>query len=346
MKRLRNLDYLRGLSASGIMVFHFLTWTYGKFTADTVISKIGVYGVSIFYILSGLTLYTVYHEKMNFSIDGLKKFFVKRIFRIFPLLWIATIFPLFLYLQAPDLQKLLLTLTGLFGFLKWDTYYGIVTWSIGNELVFYSLFPLFLYLSKKHYYYLIVVVLILFSIYCFFAFSALDPSYPLKEQWKHYVNPLNQLFLFLSGFMISFVFKKIKISPVINIMAIVTGALIFILYPVANGDVISLITGTNRLVFTLACMLICLGFYKLSITLPSLLDKPLCILGYSSYSIYLLHPIIFKIIQKLSNDIFDLEKVLMLTASISTTLVVSNFSYIYLEKHFIEIGNKKAKINL
>ena len=55
--RIQGLDYLRGLAAFGIMVFHYSSWTLGKFGANTLLSRIGIYGVSIFYVISGLTLF-------------------------------------------------------------------------------------------------------------------------------------------------------------------------------------------------------------------------------------------------------------------------------------------------
>ena len=91
MKRLSNIDYLRGLAALGIMVYHYLSWTLGLFTADSIMGRIGIYGVSIFYILSGLTLHYVYYEQMIPSKKDVLNFFKKRFFRIFPLLWLVII---------------------------------------------------------------------------------------------------------------------------------------------------------------------------------------------------------------------------------------------------------------
>jgi peptidoglycan/LPS O-acetylase OafA/YrhL len=48
MKRLPELDYLRGLAAFGIMIFHYLSWTRGEFSADDTMGRIGIYGVAFF----------------------------------------------------------------------------------------------------------------------------------------------------------------------------------------------------------------------------------------------------------------------------------------------------------
>jgi len=65
INRLNSLDYLRGIAAFGIMIYHYSSWTFGRFHADNFMGRVGVYGVAIFYVLSGLTLFHVYHEIMK-----------------------------------------------------------------------------------------------------------------------------------------------------------------------------------------------------------------------------------------------------------------------------------------
>lgn len=139
-KRLYNLDYLRGLAAFSIMLYHLMTWNNGVYSGQSVLGRIGIYGVSIFYILSGLTLYYVYYNKMSPTAHEVIIFFKKRILRIFPLLWLVTIVSILMHRKLPDINNLILNLTGLFGFIKWDTYFSPGVWSIGNELVFYPQF--------------------------------------------------------------------------------------------------------------------------------------------------------------------------------------------------------------
>ena len=84
MNRLHNLDYLRGIAALSIMIYHYSLWTFGKFGAESFIGRIGVYGVSVFYVLSGLTLFYVYHDRMKPSPADLKAFAKKKIFSHIP----------------------------------------------------------------------------------------------------------------------------------------------------------------------------------------------------------------------------------------------------------------------
>ncbi len=240
MNRIYNLDYLRGLAAFGIMIYHYLSWTYGHFSTDTVIERTGVYGVAIFYVLSGLTLFHVYHKKMLPSKKDLADFFRKRAFRILPLLWLVTILSIVKTREAPDLTDLSLNLTGLFGFFAWDKYFATGAWSIGNELVFYAFFPFFILFYNKAKVAMTIMAVIIFGIYLYFCFFKLDNTIDISVQWTDYVNPLNQVFLFLSGFLIG-------------------------------------VTGTTRLAFTMSCILICISFYKFPLSLPKpsmYLSKP------------------------------------------------------------------------
>ncbi|MEP2236872.1 MAG: acyltransferase [Maribacter sp.] len=350
MNRIYNLDYLRGLAAFGIMIYHYLTWTYGKYSAETFLGKFGIYGVSIFYILSGLTLYYVYYSRMNFSKNDLSSFFRKRIFRIFPLLWLVTIIAVILSRKIPNFYDLFLNLTGLFGFLKWDTYFSTGAWSIGNELVFYAFLPVFILLSKSYKSIMTIFSIIIFSLYVYFAFFLLNDELPLSKQWTSYVNPLNQVFLFLGGFLIGLFLNNVKLKNTILSIGLLASILIFILYPV-SGDTINIVTGFNRLGLTACCLVICATIYKISIKLPSFIHKPLMIIGETSYSIYLLHPLVYSavgIIITLINAKFTKVEVpifIKLSLSIAITLLLSYFVYIYYERYFLKFGRKKTTHN-
>ena len=337
MKRLYNLDYLRGIDAFGIMIYHYLSWTLGNYSSDTFMGRFGIYSVSIFYILSGLTLHYVYYNNMKPSRRDLVSFFKKRVFRIFPLLWLVTIIAIILSRKIPDLTNLFLNLSGLFGFISWDTYFSTGVWSIGNELVFYVFFPFFILFIKKFKPLMVLLGTIIFGLYFYFAFVKLNPNLTLTEQWKDYINPLNQVFLFLGGFLIGLLLHKHELKNLTIIIMLIIGLAVFTFYPV-YGDRINLVTGANRMIFTTCCFLICICFYKLTFSFPKLLHKPLVLLGEASYSIYLLHPIIYDFIWKLRDHTFYFPESIRLILSIFITLIMSYFVYFYFEKYFMRLG--------
>jgi exopolysaccharide production protein ExoZ len=344
--RIDYLDYLRGFAALGILIYHYMSWTLGHFKADTVIARFGVYGVSIFYILSGLTLFHVYRNKTDNFRRFVMDFSKKRLLRILPLLCLAVIISLFLFEDKPGFWTLILNLTGLFGFFRWNDALVVGGWSIGNEMVFYVFFIFLMFFLKKNKLSFFLLSIVIFSFFLYFAFWILNPSQTLVSQWKDYVNPLNQVFLFLSGILIGLFFEERSINQYVNLFILVLGLIIFCFFP-ANNDTITIVTGVNRLIFTLSCILTCMGVYKLQFQLPKFIHLTFLFFGSISYSLYLLHPVFYnlcgKIINVFGNEIKHIETI-RLFLSFVTTVLASFLIYRYYETFFINLGKNKGRV--
>lgn len=339
--RLYTLDYLRGLAALGIMIYHCMSWAYGLFSIDSFMGKWGVYGVGIFYILSGLTLYHVYWDRMKPSLIDLTEFYFKRLFRIYPLLWLTILLTILIHPEnKPSLISLGLNLTGIFGLIKWDGYIGTGVWSIGNELVFYLFFPLFIFLAKKSKTIFYLFATLLFGTFLYFAFYKLNPAQKLSvhDQWVIYINPLNQVFLFLSGFLIGYFLTERKFSNITSSIIFIVALLGFAFYSPREEN---LSAGINRIVLSLLCFAICVAFYKNKLRFPAFIDRMLGGLGEASYSVYLLHPIIWFTIEKLltmlSIQLSPAQKVLL---TVAATLTIGYYNYKYFETFFVKTGRK------
>ncbi len=203
MKRLSSLDYLRGLAAFGVMVFHYSMWTFGLFKAEDFLGRVGLYAVAVFYVLSGITLYHVYYDKIGApSANGLKDFAIKRVFRIFPLLWVLSFLTLVLKPEQFAPLDIFLNFSGLFSLHHWKESITYGGWSIANELAFYIFFPLFVLFLKRSRALFVLLCLSLLAIYLWFAFVRLNGSWALgdirdgKDSWGDYTNPLNQVVFF------------------------------------------------------------------------------------------------------------------------------------------------------
>lgn len=347
MERLYRLDYLRGLTAFGIMYYHYTLWTVDQITLDGFLGRFGVYGVSIFYILSGLTLFHVYCDDFVPFRSKLMNYLKRRALRIYPLFWVATILSIAITKQFPDIIDFFLNITGLFGFVRWDKYFSIVAWSIGNELVFYLFFPVFVLVSKYSKFLFFMLGLFLFLIFIYFAFFKLNPGLSLYKQWKNYINPLNQVFLFYCGYLTGLIFKKTTIDNKLLVTVGIFSLLFFNFFP-SSGNAINIVTGYSRILFTGASVLICLVFYKLTFKVPELINKPLKLMGEASYSIYLLHPIIWILIgvawKYLKLNTLDPTGYFRLLISIGATLIFSYFVYFNFERYFITLGRRKAAL--
>ncbi|MGF7041753.1 acyltransferase family protein [Mucilaginibacter lappiensis] len=340
-KRIFSLDYLRGLAALGVMLFHYHTWMFGREDSHSVATKLGMYGVEIFYILSGLTLYLVYKRSIYNSKIFLQDFFVKRLFRIFPLLWLTIILSIVVRRLTPDLLSIFCNVTGLFGIIERRSYIPQGAWSIGNELVFYVFFPflLFLLTYQKKFFYL--ACLIFFGIFLYFSFSTLSTNDTIENQWLIYINPFNQAFYFIAGILLGYLFENINIETKYNVGILIASVIIFIAYPV-HGNRIFLATGFTRILYSVLSIAICFSFYKNKIVFPSFVHNPLAKLGEMSYSLYLVHPIVYFAYKRVpipkGIPYYAAVKITLLVLTIIFTFYLSGIIHKYFETYFIKKG--------
>lgn len=318
-------------------MYHYLSWMYGPMNADSVLGRIGIFGVSIFFILSGATLYIIYNSRLSTFTDHLL-FFKRRIFRIYPLMWIVLTVSIFLSNRSIVFSDVILNYTGLFGFVSWDKGLATGIWSIGNELVYYSVFPIILYLIRKVKPFS-VFILFLFLDYLFQS-SQFNDYQVLLDQGYTYFNPLNSAFLFVSGCVIGGVYKsgnfKVKnwLFPIMMIAAIIG----FIYWPVF-GDRIHLITNFNRYIFYTFCIALVYSVIHFDIK-GSILTAPFQLLGESSYSLYLIHPLVFTVLNFGIAPKLNLNPYSVLILSILFSVLTSFLIYRYFEKFFIQLGKK------
>lgn len=122
-KRVNSFDWLRGLMALSIMLYHL----GGRNDAASLLGKLGIYGVSIFFILSGLSMAIAYDRHIS-DLRSAAVFFVRRLFRIWPPLWLAVVLvtvPAYISGQSYDLITIALNLSTTFGFVAPTQYINL-----------------------------------------------------------------------------------------------------------------------------------------------------------------------------------------------------------------------------
>ncbi|WP_276389064.1 acyltransferase family protein [Eudoraea chungangensis] len=330
--RIDSLDYLRGLMAIAIMFYHYFVWTFGIYGSDTLLGKIGLYGVSIFYVLSGLTLYLVYENKL--SLTNLFYYFKKRIYRIFPLLWICVFLNILLLTNTYTTTKVLLNLSGLFGFIAVDQYIPTGAWSIGNELVFYAFFPVVLLLSKRLKFLQELFFISSVLVATYFAFGPLSAKNTIGEAWKLYINPFNQLFLFSGGILMG-KYAIGRKNSLLGFLLLVLGLGLLFFGP-GKGDLIDLIISWKRFLYAGVSFILPLAFLLINYSFKGFFGRILLKFGYISYSIYLIHPIIYWYLVKFIEK--EDSPMMLVVISLTLTLIVSYYIYILIEAPFIKLG--------
>lgn len=330
LTRVERLDHLRGLLALSVMVYHYWSWGIGPAGADSLLGRVGIYAVSAFFVLSGISLGMVYLGRMHTAADA-AGFVVKRIFRIAPLLWLSVAWTLLLG-KAADPWVVWLNLSLSFGFVQPTAYLSTGAWSIGNELVFYALFAALVPLAQRRRWILWTALAVSVAAGLLFAFVHLGPG-SLRGQWWLYVMPANQAFLFFAGVMVA------AAQPSGHRRwagALVLALAVFYLWP-ASGDRVELVHGWTRVALSLACIACVAAVYHLRLEVAGRAAQVLAFFGRSCYSIYLLHPLVAKSIIPWTGP----EGYLV---SVPATLVVSWASFRWIEAPCMALGSRISAI--
>ncbi|EEW2395083.1 acyltransferase, partial [Escherichia coli] len=206
-KRINSISFLRVFSILSIVIYHLSRASIDAGFTPSMSHEMDILsmlGVSFFIIISGASL-NVSMKKNRSTLD----FFKKRIKSIYIPFWTAYIIvSILLYLSrgrislGTDVYKLLLTFSGMDGWLGWrtQTYYLIGEWFTGFILILYLFAPLiFIGVTKNKW-----IMLSLSFVVSFF-------SYNFNDDLRNYIdilnpvsmwNPGTRLFEFVFGFII------------------------------------------------------------------------------------------------------------------------------------------------
>jgi exopolysaccharide production protein ExoZ len=156
-QRNQSLDLLRGVAILLVVLVHCSAKTDIVPGLTSFAEAYGERGVQLFFIVSGYTMMLTFGDKVDSA--AVRSFYVRRVFRIVPLFWIAIVFYLLFTAGegfrdwAPDgigARDVFLT----FFFIHWASltaFNSVVPggWSIAVEMQFYLLFPLLIYLFRR-----------------------------------------------------------------------------------------------------------------------------------------------------------------------------------------------------
>lgn len=156
--RLLFLDALRGLAALWVVLYHMVLIPVQDLAlprwAESV-ARNGGMGVSLFFVVSSFSLFYTMPLRLREPRPWLS-FFVHRFFRIAPLFYVVMVAYLIrdklMYDHSHDLKDVLTSATFTFNFLPQGQQGWVwASWTIGIEMVFYALFPVFFYLARNRY---------------------------------------------------------------------------------------------------------------------------------------------------------------------------------------------------
>lgn len=174
----------------------------GKSVASSLISIIGPQGVVLFFVLSGfLITYLLLAEEEKTKTINIRKFYIRRILRIWPLYLLIVVLSLFVLVHfniftwpgfdIETVQSNIFWKLGLFMLFFSNlvlVYFGIIpyasqTWSIGTEEQFYLVWPIIIKVIKKYRLLLMVAIVMGLNYSCTHTILPLSPQLGKEFSW-------------------------------------------------------------------------------------------------------------------------------------------------------------------
>jgi peptidoglycan/LPS O-acetylase OafA/YrhL len=317
MKRINELDSLRGIAALMVVLYHYTFRFHEKysysFLYDFFNFEYGHLGVDLFFMISGFVIYMSI-KSINAPVDFLKK----RFYRLYPLFWLSLLFTslVMFFFPLPDTKHSffqffanLTMLPSLWGQNAVDGVY----WTLKIELFFY-LFVLFLLILKQHKKIIwISIAYLLLGLTIVLKFGVLNMSYFYGT-------------LFINGM----VFYSIYENPILSKLKYLIIFLSCFLSYFLNEPVF----------FYFNCFLIITFILLINNKLFFLNYKLFAFLGHISYALYLLHQNIGYTIQNQLIGFGYTNPILLLIIPLFFVIFISFIFTDFLEKNFIRLIKK------
>lgn len=347
---LPGLNGIRALAATSVIIAHVAENIVIKGLAKkSYFGNFGGYAVFLFFTLSGfLITYLLLKEIEKNSVIDIKKFYVRRILRIWPLYFLYIFFILFAlnfripysifyYLfMVPNIAFSLQLATGFSVAIPLLIHY----WSLGVEEQFYAFWPWLLQYSKK-----IKTTIILFCIGYFglkVVCSLLHAPIELQSVLLH--TPFGCLSL--GGIGAYLYYEKSKLLTIINSKFV--DAASWVVLVLFFTDYLRIFSIINTEIVSGAALIIIINQISNPKPIFSLENKVFDYLGKISFGLYVYNPLVIYV---LSFWLYDLPianqyvkiGVVLLTNYI-VILGVSHISYHYFEKRFLKFKSKYTTV--
>ena len=353
---LSGLNGIRAIAAIAVVISH-TTLRFKDFGLDPYIFgsyddgnprtlDLAGYGVSMFFALSGfLITYLLWLEKEKQPIQ-IKKFYLRRILRIWPLYYT--------YMALCFITYLVFSVEHNIDSIYYYIFYGANIpfiiggalpflghfWSLGVEEQFYMFWPWVNKLKKKNII-LFVVSSITFLISIKIYLHIFIPN-TLLESAIH----VTRFHCMLIGAFGAILYKNenqffIKIAT--NKIVQLTSWGIMILVVINKFHIASFLD--NEFLTIITVVIIIGQITKKGII--NLENSILDFLGKISYGIYVIHPLLIFLFAKLLKDITPfniLNYLIVYVAILSATIILSHFSYKFLETPFLRLKTKKFTV--
>jgi len=350
--RFKSIDALRGIAALLVLLLHVSqVFLQSKKIAATGLGMLdfikvidlGRIGITIFFIISGFVICKSFNSKEK----ELKSFVIKRFFRLYPLFWFSLIVGAFVLWpigkQHLDLGILAGNATMIPAFFGQPFVIGLY-WTLETELLFYILMSaLYFFGVLRNSSVILGLTLLCYAALVIFMFvPATQPSLP------HWMATPYHLSLMLLGVSMRYAFDEREDEARLSRRRIATLHLLLLLaipfYIIASY----LLRGIDANLPDAIAYLIGISIFVIGLKALRSAPSYLVYLGTISYSIYLLHPIVFTLVRKAVLQVpalYGLHISFYLTICTVLTIIFSALTYKLIEAPANAIGKKLAQRN-
>ncbi|MDQ7948105.1 MAG: acyltransferase family protein [Pedobacter sp.] len=346
MQYIKRIDGLRGISVLAVLMFHL----------NFALFEGGFIGVDIFFVISGFLITGVIQDQLNKSKFNVFSFYLRRIKRLLPPLYVMLFIVAglsllwFLPHEIKDIYQAIVAttiyLSNIFNYRETDyfnTFHAksplLHTWSLSVEEQFYFVYPFILILlrkvaTKKRI--LILLALTIISFGASFYYYHIDPLYTFYYPWfRGWELGLGGItFLLVTDPAIS---PKLRFQ---NLTWLYYLSLIIILLSIVFCRDYSYIPNFGALPAVLATCFILAGSRTSDYRFDPLKSSLLVGTGLISYSLYLWHQPILAIVYTFDESLLPTSKLLIVVLS----FIAAYLSWKLVEQPFRKLKTKPARI--
>jgi len=340
-QKLLALQGLRAYAAVLVVVAHAVLTFYKKVLGgDFGSMPAGTLGVKIFFLISGFIIYTT-TKKLKQGVVGFRVFVIKRLIRILPLYYGATIiYYLKLSFQGVNVgyEQLILS----FMFIPFVNHEGLMQpvlgqgWTLNFEMFFYTIFALAILVLSQWRLAFVSGVLGIFCLLSYFFPLSADSSDVLKN--FYFYTDLNSLGYFVGGMLVARLrmhFPSFGITNELSAMIVVFFVLSLFLFLYDDLLDSGVLVSAQIAIFGVVCFVICV-FVSDRASEENLFTRFLHLCGDASYSIYLFHGFILGTAARLLTRLhIDFSMTLYVVVMVVTCLAFGMFTYNYVEQPLI-----------
>ncbi|MFC1665319.1 acyltransferase family protein [Pseudomonadota bacterium] len=349
MKKIYNIQALRGVAVLSVVLFHLMTIEQkygGTKTILTNIFNFGMFGVDLFFVISGFVMVAVTRGKFQDTQQAIR-FLYHRASRIYPTYWFYSILVLGVFLINPSLvnssQNNQVDILASFLLLPSEILpLVMVGWTLIHEMYFYLVFFLVLLITpEKHF----VKAMMLWGAVVICMNLVFEIASPFAKLVFH---PLT--IEFILGCFIAILFyrndnqiQKSRLLLIIVIIGLIASTFGYSLYQDSTGDADPQ-DWWRILIFGMPAVLIVFCFINAERN-GFVIHSSLIKIGDASYSIYLSHVLTLSAAGRIwsafaSDSLYD--NYIMIPTLFVLVIIVGILSYRYIEKPLLRYSRKIA----